>query len=178
MKAFLKEQILIPVLLALLGVPTILSKLSDKPNILCHQLEITMMLWEPTLLFILLGYLWYMRYSIAKKVSSELIKNKEMFDLNMYNSRKEKVLNWKNKIDELEIYTKEQNDNEVDIRYSILRNEFLPFLAEKERNSLPDHYGDAIPICINRGRDKYYGLTYLTALQKCLTLIEKSWNLI
>lgn len=176
MKALFKEQVLFPLLLVLFGFPTILSKLSDKPNILCYQLDVTMMLWEPTLLFILFGYLYYMQYSRAKKVSSELIKNKEIFDLNLHDSRKEKILNWQKKIDELEIHVKEQNNNEFNIRYSSLRTEFLPFLTE--RNSLPDLFGDAINLFLDSKPDEYYGVTYLLILRKRLSLIEKNWNLI
>ncbi len=180
MKAFLKEQILFPLILTLFGVPTILSKLSDEPNILFHKLEITVRLWEPALLFILLGYLYCIQHLRNQKISSELIKNKEIFDLNLYNNRKERILDWKRRISELEIHVKEQNYDECDARYHSLHAELSRFLTEEELFSLTKRRPDGI-LVVRGGYNKFinYPCSYLiVTLINVASQIEDKWNLI
>ncbi len=172
MKAFFKEQILFPLILALFSVPTILSKLSDEPNILFHKLEITMRLWEPVLLFILLGYLHYIQNLRSQKISSELIKNKEVFDLNLYNNRKERILNWQRRISELEIHVKEQNDDECNARYHSLMAELSHFVTEEELISLTKSHHGGILVSrygYNKFINYYYSSQFVTLINVCLT---------
>lgn len=180
MKAFLKEQILVPFILALFSVPTILSKLSDEPNILFHKLEITMRLGEPALLFVLLGYLYYIQHLRSQKISCELIKNKELFDLNRYNYRKERILNWQRRLSELEIHVKEQNDDECNASYHSLMAELSQFVTEEELIGLTENHPDGILVS-RRGYNKFINYHYssqFVTLINVVSRIEEKWNFI
>lgn len=144
-----------------------------------------MRLWEPALLFILLGYLYYTQHLRSVKISSELIKNKEIFDLNLYNYRKERILNWQRRISELEIHVKEQNDDECNARYHSLMAELSQFVTEEELINLTKRHPNGILISMSGGVrvgfDKFINYHYsydFVTLINVVSRIEEKWNFI